>query len=151
MSRTRKVNVDAGQVTFARFKDGGPRYDRARLADCEQWVATSFVLELDMPGPNGITAPTRYVMDTIATCGSDAEPTLLLTLKGKWVIRVPHDPSIKPRPPQYIQVTEDHAIQWLSANGYSPPGHIKLDPRNERMRRRRTPKDHERFAYDKWV
>jgi hypothetical protein len=77
---------------------------------------------------------------------------LYLTPGGTWFRRVwSHErPSLKPKPPLYIEVTQPFAKQWLGANGYPIPGVAAPVPANATIRRRRAPRTAQVRAQRLW-
>jgi len=75
-------------------------------------------------GPDETTETKPYTVDTFREHRGAVEPTLYLTPSGKCVRRVSCQelPSLKPKTPLYIEVTQPFATNWLWANGYPFPG-----------------------------
>ena len=77
---------------------------------------------------------------------------MYLTQSGKWVRRVSWQelPSLKPKPPLYVEVTQPFATKWLCANGYPVPGGAAPIEANAGIRNRRDPSPVQEHAHHRW-
>jgi hypothetical protein len=141
-----------GIITYRTLPGSSRQYQRVNAAQCTAWVQTSLVFDLEVRGPDETTQTKRYTVDTFREHHGAVEPTLYLTPSGKWFRRVfNHErPSLKPKPPLYIEVTQAFADQWLWSNGYPVPGVAAPVAANAAIRQRRAPREEQVHAHHLW-
>jgi hypothetical protein len=139
-------------ITYRTLPGSSPQYRRVNAGECTAWVQTTLEFDLEVRGPEDTTETKPYTVDTFREHQGAVEPTLYLTPTGKWVRRVScHElPSLKPKPPLYIEVTQPFATQWLWANGYPVPGGAAPIEANARIRDRRAPSPEQVYAHRLW-
>ena len=122
------------------------------VGECTAWVQTNLEFDLEVRGPDQTTETRPYTVDTFREHHGAVEPTLYLTPGGKWFRRVScHElPSLKPKPPVYVEVSQPFATKWLWANGYPVPGGPALIEANARIRNRRAPSPEQEHAHHLW-
>ncbi len=115
---------DSRVITYRTLPGSSPQYQRVVVGECTAWVQTNLAFDLEVRGPDDTTETKPYTVDTFREHHGAVEPTLYLTPSGRWVRRVSCQelPSLKPKPPLYIEVTQPFATKWLWANGYPVPG-----------------------------
>ena len=139
-------------ITFRTLSGSSRQYQRVNAAECTAWVQTSLEFELELRGPDGSTGTKPYTVDTFGEHHGAVEPTLYLAPSGKWFRRVfSHErPSLKPKPPLYVEVTQPFAEKWLWANGYPVPGVAAPVTANAAIRRQRAPGAEQVHAHGLW-
>jgi hypothetical protein len=139
-------------ITYRTLPGSSRQYQRVNAAGCTAWVQTSFVFDLEVRGRDETTQTKPYTVDTFREHHGAVEPTLYLTPSGKWFRRVfSHEqPSIKPKPPLYIEVTQAFADKWLWSNGYPVPSVAAPVAANAKIRQRRAPREEQVHAHHLW-
>jgi hypothetical protein len=139
-------------ITYRTLPGSSRQYQRANAAECTAWVQTSLAFDLDVRGQGGTTQTKRYTVDTFREHHGAVEPTLYLTPGGKWFRRVScHElPSLRPKPPVYVEVSQPFATKWLWANGYPVPGGPAPIEANARIRHRQAPSPEQEHAHHLW-
>jgi hypothetical protein len=146
----RKSNgPDSRTITYLTLPGSSRRYQRVNVEECTVWVQTNLTFDLEVRGPDQTIETKPFKVDTFCEHRGAVEPTLYLTPNGKWVRRISsHElPSLKPKPPLFIQVTEAFATKWLWANGYPVPGAAAPVEANARIRNRRAPSPEQQYAH----
>jgi hypothetical protein len=139
-------------ITYRTLPDSSRQYQRVNVAECKAWVQTNLEFDLEVTGPNETPETRPCTVDTFREHHGAVEPTLYLTPSGKWFRRVPcHElPSLNPKPPLYIEVTEPFAEKWLWANGYPVPGVAAPVAANAAIRHRQAPRPEQVCAHRLW-
>jgi hypothetical protein len=150
--RRKSPRHDQQIITYRSLPGSARKYQRANAAQCTAWVQTRLAFDLDVRSPDGTSDTRPYTVDTFREHHGAVEPTLYLTPGGTWFRRVfSHErPSLKPRPPLFIEVTHPFAEEWLCANGYRVPGVAAPATANAAIRHRRSPKAEQMRAYQLW-
>lgn len=153
----RRAGGQGSRVVTYRTVPGSSRpYRRANVGECTAWVQTTLAFELEVRGAGdgeGDEPRTEsYTVDTFGEHRGAVEPTLYLTPGGSWFRRTPWQeaPSLKPRPPLYVEVTQAFAVEWLRDNGYPVPGGVAPVEANARIRGRRAPSPEQVRAHHLW-
>jgi hypothetical protein len=136
-------------ITYRTLPGSSPRYQRVDVAECTAWVQTNLIFDLEVRGPDGTTETRPYTVDAFHEHRGAVEPTLYLTPGGKWVRRAgwQESPSLRPKPPIFVEVTQAFATTWLHANGYAVPGGKAPIEANARIRKRRDPTSEQKYAH----
>jgi hypothetical protein len=150
--RRKSPGNDQRIITYRTLPGSSRQYQRVNAAECTAWVQTSLAFDLEVRGPDETTESKPYILDTFREHHGAVEPTLYLTPTGKWFRRVfSHErPSLKPKPPLYIEVTQPFADKWLWANGYPVPGVAAPVAANAAIRSRRAPRAEQVHAHSLW-
>jgi hypothetical protein len=143
---------DSRVITYRTLPGSTPQYQRANVGECTAWVQTKLAFDLEVRGPDQTTETKPYTVDTFREHHGAVEPTLYLTPSGKWIRRLSSQelPSLKPKPPLYIEVTEAFATRWLWANGYPVPGGAAPIEANAGIRTRQAPSPEQELAHHLW-
>ena len=143
---------DSRVITYLTLPGSSPRYQRVNVGECTAWVQTNLEFDLEVRGPDQTTETRPYTVNTFREHHGAVEPTLYLTPGGKWFRRVScHElPSLKPKPPVYVEVSPPFATKWLWANGYPVPGGPAPIETNARIRHRRAPSPEQEHAHHLW-
>jgi hypothetical protein len=139
-------------ITYRALRGSSQPFQRVNVAECMAWVQTTLTFDLEVRSPDDTAEVRPYIVDTFGEHHGAVEPTLYLTPTGKWFRRVfSHErPSLKPKPPLFIEVTQPFAEQWLGANGYPVPGIAAPVAANAAIRDRRAPKTEQVHAHRLW-
>jgi hypothetical protein len=143
---------DSRVITYRTLPGSSSQYQRVKVGECTAWVQTNLAFDLEVRGPDETTETKPYTVDTFREHRGAVEPTLYLTPSGKWVRRVAWQelPSLKPKPPLYVEVTQPFATKWLWANGYPVPGGAAPIEANAGIRDRRAPSPEQLHAHRLW-
>jgi hypothetical protein len=143
---------DSRVITYRTLPGSSPQYQRVNVGECTAWVQTNLEFDLEVRGPDQTTETRPYTVDTFREHHGAVEPTLYLTPGGKWFRRVPWQeiPSLRPKPPVYVEVSQPFATKWLWANGYPVPGGPAPIEANARIRHRQAPSPEQEHAHHLW-
>jgi hypothetical protein len=149
----RKSTADDSRViTYRTLAGSSPQYQRVNVGECTAWVQTKLEFDLEVHRPDGTTETKPCTVDTFREHHGAVEPTLYLTPTGRWIRRLSFQelPSLKPKPPLYIEISQAIATKWLWANGYPVPGVAAPIEANARIRARRAPSPEQELAHHLW-